>query len=47
MVDAETDRFRVLGRVMWRRRPVYLAVVLFFRKHKGTMILRLGRRLRA
>lgn len=47
LTDLETGSYRILLRLLWRRRPFYLAVVPFLRRERGFTLLHLGRGLRS
>ena len=45
LVDLETNDYRILLRFVRGRRPLHFSIVAFFRPHRGTTLLRIGRRL--
>lgn len=44
MIDVQTNRYRIVLRLMWRReRPLYLHVLVWPTGRRGRTVLRLGR----
>lgn len=42
--DLETNRYRIVTRTLYRRKPFFLTALIFFRSSRGTPVFRLGRK---
>ena len=45
LVDLETNDYRIMVRAIRRWHPFYFSFAVFGRPHRGTVLLRIGRRL--